>query len=164
VSEALSRCYPHPGKRLAIEKATSRSKIFADKQRLVVVIRNLVENATKYSEDGSPILLKIEEHAAEFVFRVEDRGQGIPPEKHEKVFDSFYRLDNDQTRKNAGAGLGLAICRGFVMAHGGRIWLETVEKGTHIAFAIPFEGAAKHGSDAGNSHLAVQEPAEEQVR
>jgi signal transduction histidine kinase len=160
VSEALSRCYPHPGQRLDVEKTTGRSKIFADKPRLVVVIRNLVENATKYSDDGSPIRLTIEEREDEFVFRVQDSGQGIPPEKHEKVFDSFYRLDNDQTRKNAGAGLGLAICRGFVMAHGGRIWLEPAEKGTNIAFTIPFESVAKHRPDTGDSHLAQREPAE----
>lgn len=159
VTEAVGRCFPHPGERLTIEMKTKRLKIFADEPRLVVVIRNLVENATKYSQDNTPILLKIEEGEEEFIFRVQDRGLGIPPEKHELVFDSFYRLDNDQTRKNAGAGLGLAICRGFVMAHGGRIWLEPTEKGTNIAFSIPFEKSNRSRQQGTNQPHRAADPA-----
>lgn len=140
ISEAVDRCYPHPGERLQIVMPTDEPTIFADAQRLEVVIRNLIENATKYTEEGTPISLSVEVVDEQLIIRVEDEGQGIPLEKSEEVFSSFYRLDNNQTKKAAGAGLGLAICRGFVHAHDGKIWLEPKGMGTCVAFSIPVNG------------------------
>ena len=76
------------------------------------------------------------EHNA-FIFRIQDDGPGIPAEESGRVFERFYRIDEGLARVTSGAGLGLAICRGLVRAHGGEIWVEPQEAGTCIAFSIP---------------------------
>jgi len=73
------------------------------------------------------------------IIRVRDQGPGIPLEDSERVFESYYQLENGLPIQASGSGLGLAICRGFVKAHGGEIWLEPVATGTCIAFSLPIE-------------------------
>jgi signal transduction histidine kinase len=67
-----------------------------------------------------------------------DTGIGIPEGEHEKIFERFYQVDGSSRRKFKGVGLGLAVCRDIVKAHGGRIWVEqSSDKGTTITFSIP---------------------------
>ena len=66
-----------------------------------------------------------------------DDGPGIPPEKSERIFERFFRLDDSLARVTSGAGLGLAICQGLVRAHKGDIWVEPINAGACIAFSIP---------------------------
>jgi two-component system sensor histidine kinase KdpD len=66
-----------------------------------------------------------------------DDGPGIPESERQRIFDSFYRVDDSLARLTSGAGLGLAICEGLVRAHGGRIWVEPQQVGACIAFTIP---------------------------
>jgi signal transduction histidine kinase len=66
-----------------------------------------------------------------------DDGPGIPLKEGQRIFESFYRVDDSLARLTSGAGLGLAICQGLVRAHGGRIWAEAQEAGACIAFTIP---------------------------
>ncbi|MFO3796975.1 MAG: ATP-binding protein, partial [Anaerolineales bacterium] len=73
------------------------------------------------------------------LFRVSDNGPGIPATERERIFESFYRVESGLTRTASGAGLGLSICHGLVRAHGGKIWVETPEKGASIAFSLPLE-------------------------
>ena len=113
--------------------------VFADPQRIEVVLRNLIENAIKYSTDSSPVWINAETQQDQVIVRVTDQGSGIPASHSQRVFDSFYRVDNGLTRRSTGAGLGLAICQGFIHAHGGKIWLEPQDSGTCIAFSLPFE-------------------------
>jgi signal transduction histidine kinase len=68
---------------------------------------------------------------------VEDQGPGIPEESQQDVFKSFYRLEDGHLRRKSGAGLGLAISRGFIQAHGGEIWIESKENGTRVVFSLP---------------------------
>ncbi len=77
------------------------------------------------------------------VVRVEDQGPGIPPERVGDIFESFYRLDNGLDRRKPGVGLGLAICRGLVQAHGGEIWVEPRQVGACFAFSIPMINTEK---------------------
>jgi signal transduction histidine kinase len=110
------------------------------------VLRNLIENAAKYSGEDSPIRVSAVVQSSHLIVRVADEGPGIPAEDSERIFDSFYRVENGLTRSNTGAGLGLAICQGFVLAHGGEIWLEPTPRGTCIAFSLPIipgEGKAR---------------------
>ncbi len=103
------------------------------------VLINLLENALKYTPKGSPIELSAKMGAGEVIVSVADRGPGIPAAHAEKIFDKFYRLPGE--REGSGAGLGLAICRGIVEVHGGRIWVENREGGgTVFRFTIPIEG------------------------
>jgi two-component system sensor histidine kinase KdpD len=103
------------------------------------VLINLLENALKYTPKGSPIELSARLTGSDVTVAVADRGPGIPGEQAEKIFDKFYRLPRE--REGSGAGLGLAICRGIVQAHGGRIWVENREGGgAAFRFTIPIEG------------------------
>jgi signal transduction histidine kinase len=110
---------------------------FADPGRIETILRNLFENSVKYGE--KPVLVHVGVRCEQdhFVFRVQDNGPGIPVEESERIFERFYRVDDSLARVTSGAGLGLAICRGLVRAHGGEIWVEQIEQGTCIAFSIP---------------------------
>ncbi|MDP8999260.1 MAG: sensor histidine kinase KdpD [Myxococcota bacterium] len=103
------------------------------------VLINLLENAAKYSPQGTPIEISARHEKAEVVVSIRDRGPGIPPALADKIFEKFYRLP--QEREGGGAGLGLAICRGIVEAHGGRIWAENRDGGGAVfRFTLPIDG------------------------
>lgn len=99
---------------------------------------NLVNNAIKFSPDGTIINVKVKEENKDILFEVQDFGRGIPKDKKDKVFETFYQVDSSMDRKFGGAGLGLAISRGIIISHGGRIWVESKEgKGSIFKFTIP---------------------------
>ena len=104
---------------------------------------NLIENATKYTPKGSPIEITAEAGKNEVIVTIADHGPGIPPGHEERLFEKFYRLPRE--REGSGAGLGLAICRGVIDAHGGRIWVENRRggevTGARFRFSLPVEGA-----------------------
>lgn len=113
--------------------------LMADPLRLETVLRNLFENAFKYAPADSPIKISAQRDNGSVIVRVADEGPGIPPEHREKIFDRFYRVENGITRHIGGAGIGLAICKGFITTHGGKIWVEDSARGTVIAFELPSE-------------------------
>jgi len=137
IEQALQSARPSPADRLEVKLPPNLPTIYADPRHLEVVLRNLLENAAKYGDEGSPVRLSIELEPERVVFRVEDEGPGIPPEHIPYIFESFYRAESGLTQKASGLGLGLAICRGFVEAHGGEIWVEPRPHGTCIAFSLP---------------------------
>lgn len=147
VTRAASRSRPNPGSRLRIEIPDDLPFISIDPKRIEVVFRNLIENAAKYSPPDSQILVKIEAEPDQIIVQVLDEGPGIPPEYQELVFQSFYRVENGLTRSTPGAGLGLAISRGFIQAHGGNIWLEPCDIGTRITFSLPLQTFELEKSD-----------------
>jgi len=103
------------------------------------VLINILENAAKYTSKGSPLEISAERTDGVVVVAVADRGPGVPREHLEEIFEKFYRLPREG--ESGGAGLGLAICRGIVEAHGGRIWAENREGGGAVfRFSIPIEG------------------------
>ncbi|MFC1869701.1 ATP-binding protein [Chloroflexota bacterium] len=112
--------------------------VAVDGARIGEVITNLVENAVKYSQEGTEIRIEACLDGKETVVSVSDEGIGIHPDFHQKVFDRFYRLDGSGSGEGQGTGLGLSICRGIVEAHGGRIWLESeLGKGSKFSFSLP---------------------------
>jgi PAS domain S-box-containing protein len=139
IYRAAQRAHPQPEDRLQVSIPPGLPLIYADAQRIEVVLRNLIENAAKYAGEGSPIYITANVRGGNLEVRVDDEGPGIPAEESERIFDSFYQLENGLDRKSTGAGLGLAICRGFVDAHGGKIWVEPRERGACIAFSLPLE-------------------------
>jgi two-component system sensor histidine kinase KdpD len=104
------------------------------------VLINLMENAAKYSPAGAPIEVSASAGASgEVVLEVKDRGPGVPEPERQRIFDKFYRVRGAPT---GGAGLGLAICRGIVEAHGGRIEALAREGGGSVfRFTLPSEGS-----------------------
>ena len=111
--------------------------VFADRGFLRMAIINLLDNAVKYSPPGGAIHVKLEPSHDEGSVNLEiaDEGPGIPISETERVFDRFYRLDEGRTREEGGAGLGLAIAKWSVEAHGGEILLDS-ELGKGAAFTI----------------------------
>lgn len=103
-----------------------KGDVFCDPMRMRQVITNLLSNAIKYSDGGSiDIALYEEDHHV--VFEVKDHGCGLRSEQLEKIFDRFYRVNDDRARKSGGSGLGLAIVKSIVDAHAGHIEVESKE-------------------------------------
>jgi signal transduction histidine kinase len=99
-------------------------RIQADPERLQRVLRNLVDNALHHTPAGGDIAIAARTEADGVTLSVDDSGPGVPPEQLERIFDRFHRGEPSRQRKSGGAGLGLAIARGLVQAHHGRIWAE----------------------------------------
>lgn len=111
-----------------------------DAQLIEQVLANLVENAVKFSEPGTPVEISVAVGNVHVVVEVADRGPGIPPGDEERVFQKFVRLDGG--RRLDGVGLGLAVCRAIVELHGGRIRVENRDGGgVAFRFELPLEGA-----------------------
>ena len=105
------------------------------------VMVNILDNAVKYSPADTPIEIDVTEEPGWTRIEVSDRGEGIPPEDLEHVFDKFFRVKRRQI--TAGSGLGLAICKGIVEAHGGRIQAKNrAEGGTTLSITLPREAEA----------------------
>ncbi len=103
------------------------------------VLINLLENALKFSPPDSPITISAAATAKELLVTVADRGPGLKPGDEQRIFEKFYR--GQVTRGRVGVGLGLAICRGIVELHGGRIWAENrPEGGAIFRFTLPIVG------------------------
>jgi signal transduction histidine kinase len=118
-------------------------EVRADPRRLEQVLRNLVENAVKYSPDGGTVTVRGDVEGGQAVLSVGDEGIGIAPEDLGRVFDRFYRADGAAVRRAGGTGLGLSICQGIVQMLGGRIWAEsTPGVGSTFYFTLPLADPA----------------------
>jgi len=116
-----------------------------DEIRIGEVVTNLIENAVKYSKEGTEIELKSEKVGNTVVTTVADKGSGIAPEYHDKIFERFFQVSRKEGRRQ-GTGLGLSICRGIVGTHGGRIWVESEPgKGACFIFSLPIEQGDDNG-------------------
>ncbi len=100
---------------------------------------NLLENAVKYSPEGSPVRVTASRSGKESVIRIEDRGPGIPAAHLDRIFERFYRVDKSRSRKLGGTGLGLAIVKHVVKVHGGRVDVES-RPGEGSAFIVRLPG------------------------
>jgi signal transduction histidine kinase len=117
--------------------------IEADPSLLRRVIENLLDNAHKYSDAAVSIRLAVSVADDSAVFTVSDRGQGIAPGDLPDVFEPFFRADRSRTRGTGGVGLGLALSKRIVEAHGGHIEIESeLDAGTTVTFTVPLAGAS----------------------
>jgi len=109
-----------------------------DSDRFKSVVRNLVDNALKYSSEGKPVVVSLKKTAGGLELAVRDQGIGISAEEIPKVFEPFYRVDRSRARKTGGFGLGLSLCRKIVEAHGGNISLTSQPGvGTVVTVNVP---------------------------
>lgn len=151
VDEAKNR-FLASGRRnpLQIELAPGLPPVRADARRIVQVIDNLLSNAARHSAEDSPIRVVVDYEDVHVAVAVVDEGAGLDPESLSRVFQTFTRIDPQGRRRGtAGAGLGLAICRGIVEAHGGRIRAESdgLQRGSRFTFTLPVDGDAA-GADS----------------
>lgn len=117
--------------------------VHADADRLRQVFLNLLSNAVKFSPHGGEITVGTRQEGADLMLWVCDQGIGIAPDALPKLFTKFFRADNKETRTIGGTGLGLALVKRIITAHGGDIWVEsTLGKGSTFFFTLPLETEA----------------------
>ena len=133
------------------------SEINGDRDRLEQVLGNLLENAIKYSPDGSDILIKVKADGDRIVTAIADRGIGIPTDEIALVFERFHRGRHVSATNYGGLGLGLYISKQIIERHGGSIWVESREgQGTTFFFALPTQAVsgAKEASAPSGERVA----------
>ena len=117
-------------------RVEEKTSALADQDQLRRVLMNLLNNALKWTPRGGEIFFMAEETGEEITVTVRDTGPGVPADQTTRIFERFYQLDESRSRGD-GVGLGLAICRHIVEAHGGRIWAEVNQGGGgHFAFTL----------------------------
>jgi signal transduction histidine kinase len=120
----------------------------ADPQRIAQVLRNLIDNAIKYSPNGGLIVVRGEAWPLEAVVSVSDQGVGIAPEHLNRLFEKYFRIESGLVRHVVGSGLGLPIAHTIVESHNGRIWAESrLGEGTTFFFALPLAGLSQLNAD-----------------
>ena len=125
-------------RRLALNIPISRKCISGDRDRLEQVLGNLLENAVKYSPEGSEIVVSVEDKGDHLATSVRDRGIGIPADELAQVFERFHRGRQVSSTNYGGLGLGLYISKQIIERHGGTIWVESAEGvGTTFYFSLP---------------------------
>jgi len=111
---------------------------FVDKRQVLQVLRNLIDNAVKYTGEGGLVEITGQETEGEINITVRDTGVGIPPADLDRIFERFYRVDKARSRQLGGTGLGLSIVRDIVGAHGGRVAVESkVGEGSAFTIIVP---------------------------
>jgi signal transduction histidine kinase len=129
-------------KQIALRKALAPGlpTLYADEEKLLRTLVNLLGNALKFTPVGGTVTVSVRPSEAEraLLFAVTDTGEGIPPEAFERIFEKFGQVENRQAGRRMSTGLGLTFCKMAVEAHGGRIWVESeLGKGSTFPFVIP---------------------------
>lgn len=127
----------HPGRTFLLDLPKRECRILGDREKLSLVLDNLINNAVKFSPAGGAIRVVAAFREGGVRVSVEDRGIGMSPEEQSRVFDTFYRVDSTTTARG-GLGLGMSVARSIIENHGGRIWVDSVRgKGTIAYFTLP---------------------------
>jgi signal transduction histidine kinase len=136
--EALQVQAAGKGLELKGEVDDSLPPVLMDAARVQRVLFNLVQNAIRHTPPDGTIRLEAQEESGTVRVDVVDSGEGVAPDDLPHIFDRFYRGEKSRARGQGGAGLGLAIARGLVEAHGGRIWAQSAPgEGTRFSFVLP---------------------------
>jgi signal transduction histidine kinase len=123
------------GVRVAADLPAEALVAQANAEKVQRVLFNLIQNAIRHTPADGSVTVRARPAAGGIQVEVDDEGEGIPPEEGDRVFEPFYR--GDAARAEEGAGLGLAISKAIVEAHGGKIWLEPGTPGTRVTFTLP---------------------------
>ena len=144
LDNVLDRCGAElSNHRVRVELEDNVPIVKVDSRLVAEVIANLLDNATKYSPPEGEILLRAVIDNNTLRISVQDQGSGISAHELTRVFDKFYRGASRSVKRRDGTGMGLAIARGIIEAHGGRIWVEsTPGNGATFAFTLPVETRA----------------------
>jgi len=118
-------------------------RVTADSSRLIEALKQLLDNAIKFSPDGGTVTLDLSAKRNNVRVEISDQGIGILAGKLKRIFDRFYQVDGSTTRRFGGLGLGLAIVKAIVEAHNGRVWATSsgAGQGSTFAFTLPVQAA-----------------------
>ena len=146
---------------LVFDLPTGLPVVLADRLRIVQVLGNLLNNAAQNSPEGSRITVRARSELYQVVISVTDEGRGIPAERLPQLFQKYSRGEHDEGgSRTADTGLGLAICKGIVEAHGGRIWAEShgAGLGSRFTFTLPVAGETTPASEGPATVSAASSP------
>ena len=110
--------------RVIEEKISESIYIIGEPLLLQMLVNNLIDNANKYANKGTPITISLDQKNNQVEFSVADLGEGLAEEEKKKVFEKFYRVGEENTRKTKGTGLGLYLCKKIVQGHSGKIFVS----------------------------------------
>ncbi len=151
------------GQRLVLDIPTP-TPARADRDALIQVLINLMDNARKYSPEGATITVRALQDERHTYLRVSDTGFGIPPEEQERIFERFYRVDKARSRTQGGTGLGLSIVKHLVELHGGWITVESSPGvGSIFTVTLPRQTAEEPPEDAGERASGTALPDDRQM-
>lgn len=144
VQSVLNKLRPHIRERsIEAKLAPGLPPVWADRELIEIALRQLIDNALKYSPHDSPVSVAAESNGDRVVVSVADRGPGIPEEEQSRIFEKFYRAEASR-HQIPGAGLGLVIAREIIQVHGGEIWVESKPgQGSTFRFSVPASSAAR---------------------
>lgn len=142
VHQGIDEASPYIGQhRIMVDVAEDLPTVKIDQTRVVTVLVNLLQNATRHSKPGTLVQISAKTVGQMVQISVEDEGPGIPVDQRQDIFDPFYRGKNHSKKrddKTAGTGLGLAVTRASIGAHGGQIWVDNAEgTGAKFSFTVP---------------------------
>ncbi|MCI0833243.1 MAG: GAF domain-containing protein [Chloroflexi bacterium] len=137
LAESFAPIYDKKSQTLHLHTSDDEALIYADKNRIMQVLTNLLSNASKYSPESKNVWLSVAKVGDHLEFEVKDEGFGISEEDQKQMFTSFFRVDSEETRSVEGTGLGLVIAKGIVEIHGGQMKMESkIGIGTVFRFEI----------------------------
>ncbi len=151
IAEGAAAVLAQKNLRFSLEVAEGLPDVFINPMTVYQVLDNLISNAIKFTPEGGEIAVsaRLAQPENKVYISVRDTGIGIPEELHERVFERFFQVDGSPTRPYSGTGLGLAVCKAIVEAHGGRIWVEKSQpgQGTTFTFTLPIASDAREKED-----------------
>jgi heavy metal sensor kinase len=128
-------------RQISLELDLESAGLVADSDRITQVVTNLLTNSIRYNHDGGRVVVKTRSDKGEVILDISDTGIGIGPDHLPHIFERFYRVDKARSRKDGGIGLGLAICKSIVEAHGGQITVtSTLDVGSQFEVRLPKRG------------------------
>ena len=133
-AQAAAPAFAARGVRLVIATDGGAPDVDVDPDRLGEVLANLLDNAVRHTAPDGLVTLVAQRSGDDALLSIADTGDGIAPEELERVFERFYRSDSARSRDRGGSGIGLAIARALVEAHGGRLWAESAGHGRGTRF------------------------------
>ena len=146
ISEAVSRIRKTSGRKITVHEDDEMIILKIDARLIVQVIVNLLDNAVKYSPEGTEITLNVFKKGENVVTEISDLGNGIPEKDKPRIFDMFYTTGEVKIADSRRSmGLGLAVCKSIINAHGGEISVrDNKPTGTVFSFTLPLEEVTIH--------------------
>jgi two-component system, OmpR family, phosphate regulon sensor histidine kinase PhoR len=142
-AEVVDRAQASAPRHVLSVEAPEPAVVLADRDRVTRVLKNLLDNAVRFSPSGGPVAVSVANRPGEVEVAVRDHGLGIPADRQERVFERYYRAHAGTPHDYGGLGLGLDLSREIVARHGGRMWFESAAgQGSTFHFTLPREGAA----------------------